>query len=307
VTSGLQAPHEVAFAYRRSAGGADRIFLSGLANAEIWASRSAAGRLAVPPVDWDPETGEAVDGFVRLGDHGVVRSWSWVEHPRPDHPLDRPFGFALVQLAGADTSLLHVVDAGEATSMRTGMTVRADWRSERAGSIRDIRAFIPWPPAETPRPVSAQPADNPDLIVVSDLRLAYTYEPGLALSGFLKSLSERRIQGGRCPSCGAVYVPPRSRCPACRTGPMTPVTVAERGTITTYTEVHLPFHGIRIDLPFICAWIRLDGASVPFAHLLGETSRGDVRVGQRVEAVWAADAELGPTWESIRYFRPVEP
>jgi uncharacterized OB-fold protein len=304
VSTPLRAPHEVAFAYRRSVGGADRVFLSGLAEAEIWASRSAAGRVAVPPVDWDPETGEAVDGFVRVGDQGVVRSWSWVERPRPDHPLDRPFAFALIQLSGADTSLLHVVDAGMASGMRTGMSVRADWRSERTGSIRDIRAFVPGPATETPPPAALEPPAHPDIDVVSDLRLAYTYEPGLALSGFFESLSERQIQGGRCSSCAAVYVPPRSRCPACRIGPMAPVPVGERGTITTYTVVHLPFHGIQIDLPFVCAWIRLDGASVPFAHLLGETSADDVRVGQRVEAVWAADDQLGPTWESIRYFRP---
>jgi uncharacterized OB-fold protein len=49
----------------------------------------------------------------------------------------------------------------------------------------------------------------------------------------------------------------------------------------------------------------LDGASVPFAHLLGEVSPDEVEVGMRVQASWLTDEELGPTWESIRYFRPV--
>jgi hypothetical protein len=30
----------------------------------------------------------------------------------------------------------------------------------------------------------------------------------------------------------------------------------------------------------------------------------DVHIGMRVEAVWVDDADLGPTLESIRYFRP---
>ena len=30
----------------------------------------------------------------------------------------------------------------------------------------------------------------------------------------------------------------------------------------------------------------------------------DVRIGMRVEAVWVDPADLGPTLESIRYFRP---
>ncbi len=51
---GLRAPHVVAYSYRRSTGGAVRVFLAGLAGREIWASRSAGGRIEIPPVDWDP-------------------------------------------------------------------------------------------------------------------------------------------------------------------------------------------------------------------------------------------------------------
>jgi hypothetical protein len=88
---------------------------------------------------------------------------------------------------------------------------------------------------------------------------------------------------------------------------MDPVRLGDEGTIVSYTIVHLPFHGMTIELPFITAWIRLDGADVPFAHLLGDVPPDGVRVGQRVGARWAPDDELAPTWESIRYFRPIGP
>jgi hypothetical protein len=39
-------------------------------------------------------------------------------------------------------------------------------------------------------------------------------------------------------------------------------------------------------------------------HLLQEVAVDDVRIGMRVEAVWVDDDEIGPTLESIRYFRP---
>jgi uncharacterized protein len=142
--------------------------------------------------------------------------------------------------------------------------------------------------------------------ITAQVRVEYTYLPGLTLSGFLHGLGGRRIEGGRCPSCEMVYVPPRVRCPACGAGPMTPVPVGDRGTIVSYTVVHVPVAGSP-DPPFAWAWIRLDGADVTFPHLLGGVPVEDIAVGQAVRAVWAADDQLAPSWESILHFAPVSP
>jgi len=307
VSAPLRAEHALDFTYRRSVGGATGRFLAGLARGELWGTRAVDGRVVVPPVDHDPELGTPSDEFVRVGDSGVVRSWTWVASPLPEHRRDRPFAFALIQLDGADTALLHVVEVDDEADMLTGMRVRADWRESRAGSIFDIRAFLPGqptgrPPTRLPFPLHREPESAE---VLSDVRIEYGYEPGLTLSGFLRALGERRIEGGRCPSCSKVYVPPRARCPACGVGPMTPVPVDGRGTIVSYTVVHVPVAGALTDPPFAWAWIQLDGADVPFAHLLGDISVEDIRVGQRIQAVWVTDDELAPTWESIRHFAPV--
>jgi uncharacterized OB-fold protein len=309
MSEGLRAEHAVDFTYRRSVGGNTGRFLGGLARRELWGCRVAGERTEIPPVDHDPVTGQVIDELVRVADTGTVRSWTWVAAPLPEHPLDHPFAFALVRLDGADTDLFHVVDAGDEAAVATGMRVRADWRDQRIGSILDIRAFVPDSSA---RPdVSAVTSADTEVVkdrveVVSDVRLRYVYEPGLALSGFLRGLAGRHIEGGRCPVCHQVYVPTHPRCPVCRAGPLTLEEVEDRGMIISYTVVHIPFHGMTTDLPFAWAWIRLNGADVPFAHLLGEVSLDDLEVGQPVEAVWVPDAELGPTWESIRYFRVVE-
>jgi len=139
------------------------------------------------------------------------------------------------------------------------------------------------------------------------VRTKYTYEPGLTLSRFLRALGERRVEGGRCPGCAKVYVPPRVRCPACGAGPMTPVPVGDRGTIVSYTVVHVPVAGSPTKPPFAWAWIRLDGADVTFPHLLGGVPVEDIVVGQKVRAVWAPDDQLAPSWESILHFVPVPP
>jgi uncharacterized OB-fold protein len=120
-------------------------FLTGLRDGKVVGSRTAAGRVLCPPLEYDPDTGEAVDEIVDLADTGTVTSWGWVVEPLRKHPLDRPFAWALVQIDGADTSLVHAVDGGSIDAMATGMSVRARWRpaADRVGHITDIACFEP--------------------------------------------------------------------------------------------------------------------------------------------------------------------
>ena len=107
----LSAPYVLAYTYRRSVGPVIGRFLTGLRDGRIEGVRTAAGRVLVPPAEYDPETGAAVGDFVEVGAAGVVQSWCWVSEPRAGQPLDRPFAWALVKLDGADTAMVHAVDA----------------------------------------------------------------------------------------------------------------------------------------------------------------------------------------------------
>ena len=82
----------------------------------------------MPPQEYDPQTGDALDEMVEVASVGEVQSWTWIAQPRRNHPMQRPFAFALIRLDGADTAMLHAVDAKSEASMRTGMRVRARWR-----------------------------------------------------------------------------------------------------------------------------------------------------------------------------------
>ena len=141
-TGTLTAPHVLEYEYTRSVGPVIGMFLGGLRERRILGVKTRDGRVLVPPQEYDPDTGESVtDEFVDVGPSGVVRTWAWVHEPRPNHPLDRPFAWALVQLDGADSAMLHAVDAGEESRMRTGARVRVSWRAKTAGEIHDIACF----------------------------------------------------------------------------------------------------------------------------------------------------------------------
>lgn len=138
----LSAPYTLEYPYHRSTGPVIGAFLAALRDRTILGSRTEDGRVLVPAAEYD-ETGEATGDLVQVGAHGVVTTWTWITEPRKNHPLQRPFAFALIRLDGADTALLHAVDTGDGTAMRTGMVVHARWRADTIGSITDIECFVP--------------------------------------------------------------------------------------------------------------------------------------------------------------------
>src|SRR5262245_6889080 len=139
----LSAPYVLEYTYRRSLGPVLSRFLTSLKEKRIEGVRTKAGKVLVPPAEYDPETGEATGDFVEVGQSGTVTTWAWVGEPRKTQPLTRPFAWALVKLDGADTCMLHAVDAGSVEKMQSGMRVRARWKAERAGAIQDIACFEP--------------------------------------------------------------------------------------------------------------------------------------------------------------------
>ena len=142
------------------------------------------------------------------------------------------------------------------------------------------------------------------MVIRTPIRLEYTFTAGEAQSRFLRGLAEGKLIGQRCPSCRKVYIPPRGSCPTCAVPTHEAVEVGPRGTVTTFSVVRIPFEGQLLPPPYACAHVVLDGADVPLLHIIGECDVDVVRIGMRVEPVWAET--LAPTLASVRYFRPVD-
>jgi uncharacterized protein len=139
----LSAPLVLEYPFSRTVGPVQSAFLTGLREGLVLGVRAGDGRVLCPPVEYDPVTSEELTELVELADTGEVTTWSWEPAPRRNQPLDRPFAWALVRLDGADTGILHALDAGSPDRVRTGMRVRVRWRDEREGTITDIACFEP--------------------------------------------------------------------------------------------------------------------------------------------------------------------
>jgi uncharacterized protein len=291
----LRAPLDIEFDYTRSLGPVLSQFMAGLARRRILGARGADGRVHAPPFEYDPVTAEPPGDLVAVGPEGTVVSWSWMPDPLDGQPLAVPFAWALIRLDGADTALLHAVDAGSAAAMRTGLRVRPRWSAARTGSIRDIACFEPSDgAADTAADLGT--AEVTQGMTVTPVRLHYMHTASPGESFYLRGLAERRLLGQRCDVCGQVYVPPRGTCPADGVPTHEEVELSQSGTVTTFCIVNVGYPGQRVTPPYVAAAILLDGADIAFGHLVLGCDASEVRMGMRVRAVWGD--------EGVSHFEP---
>jgi uncharacterized OB-fold protein len=305
----LSAPVTVAFDYTRSTGPVIGRFFTALREGHVVGARTSDGRVVVPPPEFDPVTHGPVTEFVDVADHGTVTSWTWVPEPVKHQPFDRPFAFALVTLEGADTPLLHALDVASPDEVSTGMPVRIRWAEERVGAITDIVCFEPVAEeVSTSSTSGGSVSDQGDPVtgVITPVELDYLYAASPEESAFYRGLAEGRLLGQRCPTCGKVYIPPRSACPADGTPTTDEVELPDVGTVTTFCIVNVPFMGQKITPPYVSAYVLLDGADIAFLHLILDIPAEEVRMGMRVKAVWKPREEWSTTIENISHFAPTD-
>jgi uncharacterized OB-fold protein len=137
----LRAPLVIEYPFNRTTGPVVGAFVTALRNRTVLGIRDTAGRVVCPPVEYDPRTGAPLDELVEVGDTGEITSWSWVSEVREGQPLQTPHALALIRLDGADTAMLHLVDAPGPDSLSTGARVRIRWSDEPTGAITDIACF----------------------------------------------------------------------------------------------------------------------------------------------------------------------
>jgi uncharacterized OB-fold protein len=301
----LSQAFTLGYTYTRSTGPIVGQFLTSLRARKLVGIKASDGKVLMPPVEFDPISAAALTEFVDVADSGVVKTWCWVKEPRKAHPSDKPFAWAMILLDGADTPMLHWIDAGDEAAMSTGMRVKARWAAETKGVMGDLNGFVPESVVlltELKPPAS----DEPIIGVESPSYLTYNFTAGKATSLYLRSMKEGKLVGQRCPKCRNVYIPPRGSCAACGVPTEEQVTLSNKATVESFTIVYIPIPGNPIKPPYVIANLVLDGANLSFLHLLSECKNEDVRIGMRVEALWRPEEEWGFAMENIQYFKPID-
>lgn len=136
--------------------------------------------------------------------------------------------------------------------------------------------------------------------------IVYDFVPGLAPTRFLRGLAEKKIYGEKSPESDDVYVPPRGVDPVSGRPTGEQVELPHKGSVASFCVVHIGFGTNAPPTPFCSALVLLDGAAVSVYGPIQEIPYDQVRIGMRVEPVWVDDADLAPSFESIKWWRPID-
>jgi len=133
----------------------------------------------------------------------------------------------------------------------------------------------------------------------------YKHSTGEVIGRFLAGLKDqKRIWGQRVAGQGVV-VPPVGYSETDGSAGGAWVEVKPLGVVTAVAKVHHPIPQLHpFSEPFAFVLVKLDGADTALAHMV----RDDVaklRVGSRVQAVWAPDDERRGSIRDIACFRVV--
>jgi len=151
-------------------------------------------------------------------------------------------------------------------------------------------------------------SEQQDMITGIDVPIAlkYNFTAGAGPARFLSQVKKGVLTGQRCPRCEQVYIPPRGSCAACGVATEEEVVVSDKATVQSFTIVSIPIPTNPIEPPYIIANLVADGANISFIHLMSDCVNEEVRIGQRVQAVWKPEEEWDYAMDNIRYFKPID-
>ena len=124
------------------------------------------------------------------------------------------------------------------------------------------------------------PIDRP-LEIPDKIEVYYKYSYGQQSRFFREIRDNKKLYGAKCPQCGRVYCPPRAGCPHCYED-TTWIALEGTGKVMTYTVVYFGTSHFVRKVPFVCAYIMLDGTDSLMMQNIYMNDVTKVRVGMRV-------------------------
>jgi len=118
------------------------------------------------------------------------------------------------------------------------------------------------------------------------------------VDAFVKGLSEEKLKGCRCKSCGRLMVPPRMVCRSCGSTDLEPHQFAGAGYVKTSTVIYVPLTRFQSMCPHSVGVVQLDeGEEISGLILSGGEA---VEPGTRVKAKYVKEGD-----RVILAFQPV--
>jgi uncharacterized OB-fold protein len=129
----------------------------------------------------------------------------------------------------------------------------------------------------------------------------FKYSYGGQSRFFREILHNERLMGSKCPKCGKVYCPPRSACPLCYEATEW-VELPGTGKIEAFTIQHYSTSAFVTKVPFLVAYVRLDGSDFLMMTNIEMDDVGKAHHGMPVKVVYRQEKSGAMT---DIYFEPL--
>lgn len=90
-----------------------------------------------------------------------------------------------------------------------------------------------------------------------------------------------RYEAAKCEYCGKIHFPPRLVCRRCRGQKFAKATLAQEGTVETFTIIRVAPSGFAAEAPYAVGVVKLDDG-VKITTQIVDTELGALSIGQRV-------------------------
>jgi uncharacterized OB-fold protein len=90
-----------------------------------------------------------------------------------------------------------------------------------------------------------------------------------------------RYEAARCNACGKIHFPPRMVCRGCGGTAFSKTTLAQEGTIETFTVIRVPPTGFVAEAPYAVGIVKLDDGVKVTAQIV-DVALDQLEIGQRV-------------------------
>jgi hypothetical protein len=137
------------------------------------------------------------------------------------------------------------------------------------------------------------------------MEFPYKHSTGETVGRFLAGLKEQKTIWGQRVAGQGVVVPPHGYSELDATPTSEWVAVKDTGTVSALAIVHQPLDRLHpFAQPFAYVLVKLDGADTALAHVVKD-DLAKLKIGARVQAVWAPDDERKGHVRDIVCFRLV--
>jgi uncharacterized OB-fold protein len=121
---------------------------------------------------------------------------------------------------------------------------------------------------------------------------------------FYKHILERKLMGGKCKKCGKIHLPPRPLCDNCFSKDFEWVELPQKGTLLTYTIIHVAPTQFQGMAPYAVGIVQLEnGINIPG---MIRAAPEQMKIGMQLTMDFGtcAATQPWPQWPRY-YFKPV--